>query len=173
MPEIWEIVGTWRSLRWADALPLAAACFVAGVMERRGALTLGSVSLSFAGGAFALGAWWALLQALPCLRPLAGGLGRPGPEGAGGWLRFFAPYLVYGLMAWPFLGGVTLLRCRKRRMPFRKGLSDSLLLAAFTGCCMVPYVSALTALGLVLAVLLYGLGWWLHSGLPPAFWGIG
>lgn len=93
--------------------------------------------------------------------------------GRGGWLRFFAPYLLYGLMAWPFLGVVTLLRCRKRRLPFRKGLSDSLLLAAFTGCCMVPYVSALTALGLVLAGLLYGLGWRLHSGLPPAFWGVG
>lgn len=173
MPQVWEIVETSRSLLWADALPLALACFVAGVMERRGALTLGSVFLSFAGGAFALGAWWALLQALPCLRPLARWLGTPGPEGVGGWLRFFAPYLLYGLMAWPFLSGVTLLRCRKRRMPFRKGLADSLLLAAFTGCCMVPYVSALATLGLLLAGLIYGLGWWLHSGLTPAFVGIG
>ena len=45
MPEIWEIVGTWRSLLWADALPLAAACFVAGVMERRGELTLGKMCI--------------------------------------------------------------------------------------------------------------------------------
>lgn len=170
---MWEIVETSRSLLWADALPLVAACFVAGVMERRGVLTLESVFLSFAGGAFALGASWALLQALPCLRPLAAWLGTPGPEGATGWLRFFAPYLLYGVMAWPFLGGVTLLRCRKRRLPFRKRLGDSLLLAAFTGCCMVPYVSALATLGLLLAGLLYGLGWWLHSGLTPALFGSG
>ena len=38
---------------------------------------------------------------------------------------------------------------------------------------MVPYVSALATLGLLLAGLLYGLGWWLYSGLTPALFGSG
>lgn len=94
---------------------------------------------------------------------LAGAFGFTGPGGACGFLWGSGETLFSGFVR----GGFVALRLHLQFFSRRSGAGgrrarESLVLAGFVGCLMVPCCSAAAALSLLLSSVLLGLAAWLH-----------
>ncbi len=124
-------------------------------MERWRMVTLENLLIAFVSGA----------AAFRLALDLAGSFGFTGPGGGRVWssLGFFGETLFSGFVR----GGFVALRLRLQFFSRRSGAGgrrarESLVLAGFVGCLMVPCCSAAAALSLLLSSVLFGLAAWLH-----------